>query len=61
MIFTLLLALKDWITWPVIVLVSIVVAICTKDQVRAAVRLKPFQFFLEAKNVRSKEERSGRM
>jgi hypothetical protein len=48
--------LKDWITWPVIVLVCIVVAILAKDDVRAAVRIKRFQFSLEAKNIKLKEK-----
>jgi len=56
MIFTSLFALGDWLTWPLIVLVGVVLAICTKDHVRAAIKLKPFQFFLEAKNTRSKEK-----
>lgn len=48
---------KDWITWPVIALICIVVAILAKDDVRAAIRVKRFQFSLEAKNRKSEEKR----
>lgn len=49
-------ALADWITWPVIALVCIIVAIIAKDDVRAAIRIKRFQFSLEAKNTKLKEK-----
>jgi hypothetical protein len=52
MIISLLFALGDWISWPIIFGACILFAIWKKDQVRAAFKMSPFQFSLEAKNLR---------
>lgn len=50
----LLFAIKDWITWPIIFGVCVLFAIWKKDCVRAAFKLRPFQFSLEARDLKSK-------
>lgn len=51
---TLAFALRDWITWPVVFAVCVIVAILKKDHVRAALRLDKFQFSLEARDRKLK-------
>jgi hypothetical protein len=54
MTFALISVLSDWITWPLIALIIVIFAIWRKDHVRAAIKLKRFQFSLEAKDLRLK-------
>jgi hypothetical protein len=49
-------ALKDWITWPVVFAVCVIIAILKKDHVRAALRLDKFQFSLEAQDRKLKSK-----
>jgi hypothetical protein len=60
MVASFVLVLKDWFSWQLIVLVVLVIAICRKDRVRAVVRLSPFQFSLEARNISDKLRRKAR-
>jgi hypothetical protein len=57
MISTLLFSIGEWVSWPLIALLVMVVAILRKDHVRAAIKLKPFQFSLEAKDLRSQKKK----
>lgn len=50
----LLFALRDWITWPVVVVVCVLFAIWKKNHVRAALKLDKFQFSLEARDGKLK-------
>lgn len=47
-------ALRDWITWPVVVTVCILFAIWKKDYVRAVLKLNKFRFSLEARDGKLK-------
>lgn len=49
---SLVFAITDWITWPLIFGICVLFAIWKKNHVRAVLKLNKFQFSLDAKGDR---------